>query len=297
MMLYLFSRRTYDPATKKFGFNPATLTRYLQLKPLSGTKTEGAAIDPKNWVAGIVGQAESKDILIFVHGFNTWQTDVLRRQQAITENLKKNGYKGAVIAFDWPSDGDALRYAKDRNDAKAVAAAFLSDGVQLLQREAPGHRIHILAYSMGAFLVLRSFSVTAGDWKVGEVMFTAADIEAEWMQAGSWGALVMERRCDRLQNYFNTSDDVLSLSQSFINGSERAGRHGLPAERPKNFFNVYCTDRYKANYPQASDKLSHGWYFEDARYYKDLALTLSGMPVKDMGTRAPTDTGGQALKK
>ena len=116
------------------------------------------------------------------------------------------------------------------------------------------------------------------------------------MVKGAWGALVMAKRCDRLTNYFNVHDEVLSLSKGFVNGGrERAGRAGLPDPVPANHQDLYCARQFETKVANKSDFNSHRWYFADDGFFRDAALTISGTAAAAMPTRQPTDQGGLAL--
>lgn len=295
-MAYLFTRRAYFAAESWFTNNAANKTRYLRLTPSGGSAHSGHAIAQADWLAEVRASAQTPDILIYVHGYNTSQSTLLARHAMIQQKLDQHGYKGAMVSFDWPSDGDSLSYLPDRREAKAVANAFLTDGVLMFLTQMPGHRVHILAHSMGAYLTLRAFSAFGGQWRVDQVIFTGADVDAAWMQAGAWGGLVMQHRCVQLTNYHNTRDEVLIMSKNLFNrGDARAGLDGLPGQIPGNHRDVYCTEQYKTRVTMPTLLRSHNWYFEDAGFLRDVGLTLAGTAADQMPTRVATNTGGQAL--
>lgn len=294
-MAHLFTRRAYFAAQSRFTNSPASLTRYLRLTASGGGAHSGHAISRDDWLSDVLASAATPDILIFVHGYNTSQTTLLLRHAVLQQKLAENGFKGAMVSFDWPSDGSNLSYLADRKEAKGVADALLTDGILMFLTQAPGHRVHILAHSMGTYLTLRALSA-GGRWSVDQIIFTAADVDAEWMRSGAWGALVMQHRCKQFTNFHNTRDEVLILSRNIFNrGAARAGLDGLPDRIPGNHRDVYCTEQYKTRVAMLTMIRSHNWYFEDAGFYRDLALTLAGTAADQMPTRVATNTGGQAL--
>lgn len=106
----------------------------------------------------------------------------------------------------------------------------------------------------------------------------------------------MQNRCKQFTNFHNTRDEVLILSRNMFNrGAARAGLDGLPDQIPPNHRDVYCTEQYKTRVTMPTMIRSHNWYFEDAGFYCDLALTLAGTAADKMPTRVATNTGGQAL--
>ena len=179
-MINFFSRRAYSPTTHTFSKNPAALTRYGRYQVLADGTEQGSLIDRATWIAQVLASAQTPDILIYVHGYNTDHRDMLDRHRIIADRLTAEGFRGAVVSFDWPSDGRAPHYTQDRNDAKAVAEHFVTDGVLALRQAAPGHRLHVIAHSMGAYLTLRGFSGIGGSWKVNQVL----SLRRTWIRTG-----------------------------------------------------------------------------------------------------------------
>ncbi len=303
-MTLFFSRRAFDARTGLFSQNAASLTRYVRV----GTPAEGVSkanlLEAGDWFAAVEAEAESGDVVIWVHGFNTSQGRMLERQRQLARDLRAEGYRGALVGFDWPSDGFTLRYRADRNDAKRVAPALVTDALIPLGARPRGLRVHVLAQSMGTYVVLRGFSGVgdrpgARPWSAEQVLFTGADVDSRWLQKGAWGGLVMERRARRLTNYYNTRDSVLELSGGVINfGSERAGRVGLPKAPPANAVDMRCTERYRAIAPEGQNNLflSHNWYFEDRNFLADAVKTLAGTADNAMPGRLNVSNGDRALR-
>ena len=231
-MTLFFTRRAFNNRTNKFTINPATLTRYVEITGTSEKVNKTHIIDKADWKAKVIAKAETPELVIFVHGFNTDQGEMIRRQRKIEEGLRGNGYRGAVIGYDWPSDGSKHAYDKDRKDAKATAPYLVTEGIALFLNETPRMKIHVIAHSMGMYLTARGFSGVgdapgARKWGIDQMMTVAADVDDEWMRSGAWGSLVMELRTNRLTNYYSPADRVLKLSK-FINGMRpRLGPGGI----------------------------------------------------------------------
>tara|TARA_R110002110_G_scaffold117021_42_gene289306 strand:- start:999 stop:1901 length:903 start_codon:yes stop_codon:yes gene_type:complete len=299
-MTLFASRRTYNASSRKFTNNAATVTRYVQITETAGRVDKGGIISRGDWHREVLRTAASREILFFVHGFNTSQSTMLKRHRALEKGIRAHGFRGAVVGFDWPSDGNLLAYDSDRNDAKKVAPYLVTETIGLFLNENPRFRLHILAHSMGAYLTLRAFSGVgdapgARKWGVDQALLVAADVDREWMRQGAWGSLVMDRRANRLTNYYNHNDAVLQLSGDFINGGRRrAGRRGLPDLIADDQHDVDTTTRYGA-FPKKSAQMSHRYYFEDDGFHRDVAMTLAGKAATEMPTRQITD--GDAILK
>ncbi len=305
-MDYFFSRRTFNQTKGKFTKNFAAVTRYVGVPSSAGEAGAAHLITRDQWLQAVLASANSNDVLIFVHGFNTSQAEMLIRQRKIRTGLRAHGFGGAVIGLDWPSDGVLFGYGSDRADAKRTAPYLVLDGIGPIINARPGIRVHILAHSMGTYLTLRGFS-QVGDsgssgshaWGVQQVLFMAGDITVSWMERGAWGGLVMDHRCQRLTNYYSTFDDVLSLSEIDKGGTApRAGRNGLPSAIPASFQDLYCGEQYDRTVPQSARNAgySHTWYFDNDGVYQDAARTLAGQGAASMPTRLVASNGDQALR-
>ena len=305
-MDYFFSRRTFNQSKDKFTKDAAALTRYVGVPATVGDAGAAHLMPQSQWLQAALGPSSSNEVVIFVHGFNTSQGEMLVRQRKIRAGLQANGYGGAVVGLDWPSDGNLFGYGSDKGDAKRVAPYLVLDGIGPILNARPGIKVHILAHSMGAYLTLRGFS-QVGDsgapgthiWGVDQVLFLGADVTVGWMEAGAWGGLVMDHRCQRLTNYYSTRDDVLALSEIDKAGTApRAGRNGMSGPIPARFVDLYCGEQYDRTVPQSAKSLSysHTWYFDNDGVYQDAARTIAGQSAGSMPTRVAASNGDQALR-
>ena len=223
---------------------------------------------------------------------------MLDRMGKIETGVRANGFTGAVVGFDWPSDGTVFAYNSDRSDAKKVAPCLVSDGMLPLLAMSPRPKVHILAHSMGGLVVLRGFS-DFGDgaggskaWSADQVMFASADIEAHWLEKGAWGGLVLGKRSKRFTNYHSEKDRVLALSGGFINGFRaRAGHEGIPALTERNHWDIHSDEQFMSDVPaskQNNRKYSHRWWFDSNGFFKDVALNMAGADAETMPTRKRT---------
>ncbi len=256
------------------------------------------------------GDLSTGDIVVYVHGYNSDPELVLTRHRQIRQGLLRAGFDGAIVTFDWPSGNSALNYQDDRQDARATADRLVNDVILRFSRhQRPDCRIntHILAHSMGAYVVREAFDyadqsmrIRQENWSVSQVAFIAADVSVKSMGVENGKSDTLYRRCVRLTNYYNPFDDILSLSNvKQIGAQPRAGRNGLPATAPDKAVDVYCGARFavarKSVTPGPS--LSHAWYFEDPLFFDDLFQTIEGrIDRREFTTRAPTDKGGIALR-
>jgi len=248
-----------------------------------------------DWSAKVLEQAktdpdaEPGDILFYVHGFNTETATMLERHRKIKTKLDIAGFKGVVVSFDWPSDNKAINYLEDRWDAKKSALKLVKYGIHRFAKyQKPGCEInlHVLAHSMGAFVVREAFDdaddvakIASISWSVSQVMLVAGDISAGSMGAGKSKSSSLYRHTVRLTNYFNPYDNVLKLSNvKRIGVSPRVGRVGLPDVVPDKAVNVNCGSYFKAHKDDFGDAdyAGHNWYFDDQCFFNDVFETIKG---------------------
>ena len=243
------------------------------------------------------------DIVVFVHGYNTSPSELMRRHRQLELDLPTSGYRGAFISFDWPSDDRAINYLVDRSDAKVTALKLVDDCVSLLaatQYRGCRINVHIVAHSMGAYVVREAFDdaddrpgIAASNWNISQLCFVGADVSAASMSESDARSRSLYRHCTRLTNYQNPFDTALKLSNVKRAGvAPRAGRRGLPDDHPAKAVNINCGAHFRDTYAEDGDS-GHSWYFSDTLFLDDLAATLSGDLDHSVVGRRRADTEGR----
>ncbi len=288
--------------------------RYLAIPSNVKTPARKHEIRISDWLDKVqqaVGATdhEKGHIVFFVHGFNTEQFEMLERHRKIRKGLEAHGFKGVIVSFDWPSDGSVLGYSSDRADARRSADKLFNDGIRRLSKmQTPDcpHNVHVLAYSMGTFLVREAMDYADDDheiaqhsWTTSQIAFVAADVSAKSFREGSAKTSSLMRRCTRLTCYYSPFDEVLSISEvKRVGVSRRLGRVGMPSDHPEKAVNLYCGKFFndnRADYPDGPSA-SHSWYFDSPRFYEDLHHSLLGKLDREViPTRRFTDRGNLAL--
>lgn len=294
-MDYVFTARSVSDGA--FGIKPGP-TKFLRVPPGKKTHTPDMAIRQRDWFDAVTAEAETGrdpatgqpvgDVLIYIHGFNVDLTTMMTRHRLIRKGLEGLGYRGAVVSFDWPCADTALNYLPDRTSAKLTAIRLVTDAIRPMSRYMNQEcriNIHVLAHSMGAYVVREAFddaddrpAVAATSWSVSQLMFCAADVSSDSLGTTAKSSSLY-RHCVRFTNYWNPYDAVLSISNvKRVGVSPRAGRIGLPADAPPKAVSVDCGRYYDthredfAGIPNAD----HSWYFHDATFLKDVWLTIGG---------------------
>jgi len=305
-MVHFISRRTSWWQTGTIAPEP----KYL----VATGQQQADEVSAGAWLSQVRGQSQNGDVLVVVHGFNTNRNGALETAKLIKAAVGAMHYKGAVVAYDWPtSSEDGLRgflnkllglarlYKKDKQTANDMDDKLVRD-LQFLF-EADGLNVHILAHSMGCYLTTLGIG-HAEQWlglraPFDQIVFGAADVDRELLVPDKWGGKALNRRCARVTHYNSAHDEVLDIGGKIIfGGSKRSGRHGLEPGAPDRFIGVSMGERYGVAHPkhEQSTRLSHNWYLRDGKWLADLVLTLQGKDETAMPTRR-ADAGNWILKE
>ena len=293
----------------------AGTARYLAVPPTATDLMPEQSSKTDSWVKAVLFAADPEgkstkaeqqgEILFFIHGFNMTTAQMLERHRMIRERLEAAGWKGVMVGFDWPSAASAINYVFYRLDAQLTAQTLVRGGIRLFTAAMrPGCRVnvHVLAHSMGAFVLREAFGtadyvqdIAQVSWIVGQAILVAGDISQGSLAAGNAMGEGIYQHASRVTNYSNPWDDVLSISGAKrLGASPRVGRTGLPEAVPTKAVNVDTGDYFVAHRATYRDMhlqfAGHTWYFYDPVFYRDLVLTLDGRIDRDaIPTRALVD--------
>lgn len=95
--------------------------------------------------------ANEREVMVFIHGFNNTFADGLYRTAQIRHDFD---IPGVAVHYAWPSAGNALGYAYDRD-----SALFARDGLETLLREiaaSGSNRIVLVAHSLGSSVTMEA---------------------------------------------------------------------------------------------------------------------------------------------
>ena len=169
-----------------------------------------------------------KDIYIYVHGYRVVFDDPLLISAQLWHFL---GYRGAFIAYSWPSTPRALAYMSDLEASKTMARKFRLF-LDYLSEKTQVERIHIISFSAGSRLVVRALEQLAllnadatdeqirKDIRIGNVIIVGGDISRD-----EFGAALMDgilRIPERTVVYMSSTDRALAWSRRIFR-RERLG--------------------------------------------------------------------------
>ncbi|MEM7696754.1 MAG: alpha/beta hydrolase [Pseudomonadota bacterium] len=125
---------------------------------------------------------DERDVLIFVHGYNTDLTSAILRTAQFAHDVN---YPGVPVLFSWASAGRTLDYLYDLNSALHARDALLQTGNILSTSRAEG--FNVLAHSMGTLVTVEAMrqAVLEGNgrppegFRVKNVVLAAPDIDLD----------------------------------------------------------------------------------------------------------------------
>ena len=172
-----------------------------------------------------IKDAPSKDVFIFVHGFNSTFEDAARRCAQLAYDLD---FDGTPMMFSWASAGSATAYIKDEATVTSSGrkmAQMLDDVVA----QSGAEHIHLIAHSMGNRALIEALQTYLATRDAnnrqhifGQIVFTAPDVDREYF-VGAIKSLT--GAATRVTLYASNSDLALQSSQ-ILHDAPRAGLAG-----------------------------------------------------------------------
>lgn len=237
-------------------------------------------------VSGRVGV--SRDILLYVHGFNTSFDEARFR---VAQVVADGHFAGVPVLFTWNTRGGLFAYESDKESA-TVARDALEKLIVDLSRTPGVGRVHILAHSMGAWLTmegLRDISISGHpdlDGKLGEVMLAAPDIDLNVFRQQ------MSRLDPKHVSIFVANDDrALSLASRIAGDRPRLG--AMDPNSPKDKAEL---DRLGVAVHDisglSSDFVGHGAFAEAPKIVRQIGAQLTAPRQAEANSHAIIDAGG-----
>jgi len=169
-------------------------------------------------ISGRIGS--NRDVLLYVHGFNTSYDEARFRLAQIVDDAR---FGGVAVLYTWPAAGSLLDYGAAKENA-TIARDALSKLLHRLSELPDIGRVHILAHSMGAWLAMEALRENAISGspdlsgKLRDVMLAAPDIDLN----------VFRQQLARLDPshvfvLVSSNDRALSLSRTLAGDRQRLG--------------------------------------------------------------------------
>jgi len=232
-------------------------------------------------------KSQSKDSLIFIHGFNVSFKAAVESAALIGERYSKlsdKTYQPNIFVFSWPSDGEVTSYFNDRHDAEASGYAFARGLLKLAgflrgatKEEACQQSINLIAHSMGNY-VLRHALQQAKKISNGaplsrvfdNIVLTAPDEDNDAFEFDHKLAKLPEL-AQRVTVYFNNGDLALTTSDYTKGNPDRLGHDGpnKPHQIPAKVVIVDVSGVVRGI-------SEHSYHVEDDKVAKDVIAVLKG---------------------
>ena len=232
-----------------------------------------------------VQQTATRELFVFVHGFNVTFSDATRRAAQMAHDLP---YTGTPVVFSWPSlgRGDPVAYTTDENSADWAVHHFEAFLQQLMQHHAP-QRINLIAHSMGNRVMTEALDNLANrqriPGKLREIVLAAPDVDAGKFRDVIGPALAP--LAGRVTLYASANDEALRLSKK-AHGYARAGDTGpsLVVVPGIDTIDVSQVD---------TTLLGHAYYGSNVSVLEDLFhLLTSQLPAEQRAWLVPNERDG-----
>lgn len=249
-------------------------------------------------------RTQSRDSLIFIHGFNVTFTDAIesaaklgRTYSRLSSQTQK--YDPNIFVFSWPSNGKFLEYHNDLHDAEESGYAFargLSKLTAFLsticQEQACHQKINLIAHSMGAYVLRHTVQQTQKINRVAgslprlfdNIILAAADEDSDAFEHDHKLAKLPDL-CQRVTVYFNTEDKALKISDTTKGNPDRLGHDGprKPHQVSSKVVIVDVSAVVKAN--GISQIAEHSYHVEEDKVAHDIAAVLQGESSEEIASR------------
>ena len=220
-------RVVYIPASHRPGELGSTLWKRmlsgkddrLSLGPATQLTEASFAREIRTFLAGL--QADDRNILVFVHGFNVSFDDAAIRAAQLGFDLQ---VPGITAFFSWPSRGNLAGYLTDVSSIEASEEHLAEFLVKVSALSEQG-KVHIIAHSMGNRGLLRAMhrattqaALRAGV-RFGQIFLAAPDVDAKLFRQL---ASVYPKISERTTLYVADQDKALAALE-WLSRGEKAG--------------------------------------------------------------------------
>jgi esterase/lipase superfamily enzyme len=239
-------------------------------------------------VSGRVGV--SRDVLVYVHGFNTSFEEARDRAAQIVADSR---FGGVAVLFTWPSKHELFGYVSDKDSAMASRDALQG----LLQDVAatPGvGKIHVLAHSMGGWLAmeaLRQASIAGSrdlSGHLGEVMLASPDIDMD-----VFAAQMSHLRPANVTVFATANDRALSLSSAIAESRQRVG--AINPSNPEDRRKLESLGARVYDLTKFSDGfIDHGAYADAPEVLRAIGGQMAAPRAQDSSQMSIIDASGYA---
>jgi len=176
-----------------------------------------------------MAQSGRKDVYIFVHGYKVVYENPVLVSAELWHFL---GYKGAFIAYSWPSTPSKFAYIKDSDTSAGYARNFRLL-LEYLAEQTDVENIHVIGYSNGTRLVTRAMEQIAlknfdagPEEMLAKIPLRNVILVGSDLDRGVFNSYLADGLLDttaHLSIYMSENDKALGVSQ-YLTRRERLGQ-------------------------------------------------------------------------
>jgi esterase/lipase superfamily enzyme len=228
----------------------------------------------------------NRDVLVYVHGFNTSMEEARFRLAQVVVDGK---FGGVPVLFTWPSKSTLLAYGADKESATASRDAYLKLLTEL--SETPGiGRIHILAHSMGTWLTMEALREAALSGspdlhgKLGDVQLAAPDIDLSVFKA-------QMARLDpsHFAVFVSKGDRALQISAG-IQGDRRLGSIDPGNDQDREMIEKLGVKVFDIS-DLSTSLIGHDSYADSPQAVRQIGAAITAPRAAESGEQAVIDAG------
>lgn len=174
-------------------------------------------------LGGALADGEADDMFVFIHGHAVTFAQAALQTAQLAVDLDMRA--GATF-FSWPNGHSVASYQVSQNGVDPSALA-LDRFLTAVIAEADGRRVHVIAHSMGARVLLRALERLSAKGAfsegplLGEVIWASPDVDAEYFGQALRELPVM---ASGMTAYMSRHDRALQLSSLLGGQFQRAGQ-------------------------------------------------------------------------
>lgn len=192
----------------------------LNVQPLDEDTFEGQ-------LHAYIQDSPSKDVFLFVHGYNSSFSDAALRTAQLAYDLD---FDGTPMMFSWPSQGSTTGYTVDEAVVR-VSGRKMADFMTTIVDDAGADRIHLIAHSMGnraliealqTWVVRRGDSDSDADTAFDQIVFTAPDVDRDYFV----DVIEPIRSVANRITLYTSENDLALKTSAMLHGAPRAGLAG-----------------------------------------------------------------------
>jgi esterase/lipase superfamily enzyme len=228
-----------------------------------------------------IARSKSKQVLLFVHGYNTRFEEAVYRFAQIVHDSRADV---VPVLFTWPSRGQALSYFYDRDSAvysrdalEAVLTALISDKQV--------RKIAVLAHSMGNYLTvetLRQIAIRDNGLprKITDIMLASPDIDVDVFRR-QIAEIEQHDKAPPVTLFVSQDDKALGLSKLIFGDEPRIGAVDPSKEPYKDILergHVHVVDLTDVH---TDDALNHGKFASSDVVVAIGNRLATGQPLSD----------------